>query len=126
MIFCDFDEYLFCKNETLYTYIKKNKNIDTFAFKQILSKTDEKVYTFPNVFYVSDEKFEYINLEYSLKYNVRPSSKCIHKLDTLKTISQHYCDDDTRTIDSSNYFYHFFNWTQLNRKKPGTFKLLKL
>ena len=127
LIFCDLDEYLFCQeNETIFLYLQKNKNIDTFGFKQILAKCDQDPYTLttlPSEIYISETPFEY--LDYKESIIKQPSSKCIHKMDTIKTASVHY-HDHQELIDTSNYFYHFFNWTQRNRKYIDHFKLHKL
>jgi len=155
MIFCDLDEYLFCgktnvgktnvgktnvgktnvgktnvgktnvgENETIISYLQKNQNIDTFGFKQILAKSDQDPYiSFPSEIYISETPFEYLNYKEAMVK--RPSSKCIHKMDTIQTTSVHY-HDHQGTIDTSNYFYHFFNWTQRNRTSDDQFKLLCL
>ena len=141
LIFCDLDEYLFCcqekplfccqekpfsENETIIEYLQKNQNIDTFGFKQILAKCSKDPYTLttlPSEIYISETPFEY--LDYKESITKRPSSKCIHKMDTIKTASVHY-HDHQETIDTSNYFYHFFNWTQRNRTSDEHFKLISL
>jgi len=121
MIFCDLDEYLFCKDTILIDYIKLNKGIDTFGFKQILAKTNYFPKIFPSSFYTTDASFQY-----SVINGVTPSSKCIHKMETCDTVSIHFHDNENNKLDISNYFYHFFNWSQPGRTKDYVFKLLFL
>ena len=140
IVCCDLDEYLFVSekepllvsekeplfvsenNLTLREYIKANPSIDTFAFKQILAKSyerPEKMDTLPKTFQISPTKFEYLTYEESkIK---QPCAKCIHKLKTVQTVSQHYADLETAVVDTKNSFYHFFNWTQPNRIKNEPF-----
>ena len=128
MIFCDFDEYLFCHNGTnssiskgtLKEYILENNGIDTFAFKQILAQSPLPDDTsFPKTINISELPFEYLTFEESKI--TQPSSKCIHNMDTIKTASIHYSDLKDPKIDTSNNFYHFYNWSQPNRVKDLTF-----
>jgi hypothetical protein len=133
MIFCDFDEYLFCQKSekglqgkptqsqsdcfSIKEYILENNGKDTFAFKQILAQsplTD----TFPTTINISELPFEYLTFEESKI--TQPSAKCIHNMDTIKTASIHY-SDLLSLPDTSNYFYHFYNWSQPNRVKDLTF-----
>ena len=75
--------------------------------------------TLPKTFQISPTKFEYLTYEESkIK---QPCAKCIHKLKTVQTVSQHYADLETAVVDTKNSFYHFFNWTQPNRIKNEPF-----
>ena len=44
-------------------------------------------------------------------------------METNSTISIHYHDNENNKLDTSNYFYHFFNWSQPDRIKNHKFKL---
>jgi len=127
MIFCDFDEYLFVKNETLFTYLQKNSTIDTFGFKQILAKIDEDPYTltsFPKEIQISQTPFQYLCFK-ETRTQI-PTAKCIHKMDRTYTVSVHYHDQLENNLDTSNSFYHFFNWTQTDRTKNEQFIKISL
>tara|TARA_B100000424_G_scaffold227420_1_gene188180 strand:+ start:2219 stop:3841 length:1623 start_codon:yes stop_codon:yes gene_type:complete len=78
MIFCDFDEYMHIKDRKLTDLIKTN--YDTYGFLNRWTDilTDIVPKTFPNVIKI-DNKLKFID-----------RSKCIHKVDSIKTINIHY------------------------------------
>jgi hypothetical protein len=128
LVICDFDEYLFIKEPvTLKEYIQENPETDVFAFTQILAKSEkrpENMETFPETIFISPTKFEYFTYQQTQIEGNKPSSKCIHKMETLKTTSIHYHDLQDAVVDSTNQMYHFFNWSQPDRKKDTQFFLI--
>lgn len=115
MIFCDLDEYMYIKNKTLLELIENNTNIESFGFCNKWSETiDRKIpEKFPNEFYVYPK----------VKFGVR--SKCIHKIKNIEYIGIHYGFQKNQLNDFD--LFHFYNWTQKNRKiNSGIKKLLKI
>lgn len=115
MIFCDLDEYMYVQNKTLLQLIENNTNIESFGFCNKWSETiDRKIpEKFPNQFYVYPK----------IKFGTR--SKCIHKIKNVEYIGIHYGFQKNQLNDFD--LFHFYNWTQKNRKiNSGTKKLLKI
>ena len=115
MIFCDLDEYMYVKDKTLLQLIETNTNIESFGFCNKWSETiDKKIpEKFPNEFYTYPR----------IRFGSR--SKCIHKIKNLEYISIHY-GFQKKTLNNFDLF-HFYNWTQKNRKiNSGKKKLLKI
>ncbi len=114
MIFCDLDEYLNIKNNTIKNFIFQNPNIRTFGFCNFWSRTlDNKIPDkFPNEFMIGEK----------LMYGAR--SKNIYKTDEVMVIGIHssMCLCATgwtpgdRTITNLDMF-HFYNWSQKNRNE---------
>jgi hypothetical protein len=122
MIFCDLDEYLNVKNNTLKQFIFENQEINLFGFCNIWSKTiDNKIPNdLPNEIIVGD------------KYNYGSRSKNIYKTSEYHVVGIHssmcmrdknwyVCDNSITNLD----MYHFYNWSQPNRIEK-THKLHKI
>jgi len=109
MLFCDLDEYIYLNGLTLTEFLKKNNFLDTIGFKNIWSKTistkPEK--PLPNVFLTSQKVYD---------YGVR--SKCIHKSESIETLNIHHGGlyNKNPAVFNNFYMFHFFNWTQKERK----------
>lgn len=115
MIFCDLDEYMYVKDKTLLELVESNADIESFGFCNIWSETiDKKIpEKFPNKFYI-----------YS-KMNFGGRSKCIHKIKNVEYIGIHF-GFQKKQLNNFDLF-HFYNWTQKNRKiNSGTKKLFKI
>ncbi len=131
LIVCDFDEYLFIPKDevalTLKEYIEQHPDVDTFAFTQILARTDkrpETMDTFPETILITPDKYEYLNYQQSKEK--QPSAKCIHKVETITTVSIHYQDSPNAVVDVCGQFYHFYNWSQPYRQRPGPFETINV
>ena len=117
MIFCDLDEYMNIENTTLKQYILDNPEIITFGFCNHWAQTlDNKIPdSFPRSFLIGN------------KYLYYYSSKNIYKTDTKDVIGIHSTMNwennrwviGPNTITNLNMF-HFYNWTQTNRKEHVT------
>lgn len=120
MLFCDLDEYFFLDNICLKQLIINNPLVDTFAFKNIWSKTlDRKIpKQFPSKFYCTKKFLPYSN-----------RSKCIHKLKNIENINIHYHDNyliENPIIDKKNFFFHFFHFSQPSRVINEDYFLMEL
>ena len=112
MAFCDLDEYLYIsKNTSIKQLIKSKPNFNTFAFHnmwcQFIKNQPFPTKMLPDKFLLSRKKDNY-----------RWRSKCIHKIESIKTINihQHYGYNIKVPTFSINYtMFHFFNLSQPNR-----------
>lgn len=106
MIYCDFDEYLFIPHRKLVHLLYDNK--DTYGFCNVWSQTFSDS--------IPDELPDSFKISNKLNFKVR--SKCIHKVNTIETLSIHYgssyniCNPN---IDTNNIMYHFFNFNKIYR-----------
>ena len=112
MTFCDLDEYLYISKTTSIKHLIKSKpNIHTFVFHnmwaQFIKNQPFPTKMLPNKFLLSRKKDNY-----------RWRSKCIHKIESIKTINIHqpYGYNIKVPTFSLNYtMFHFFNLSQPNR-----------
>tara|TARA_B100000886_G_scaffold332894_1_gene286143 strand:- start:3509 stop:5140 length:1632 start_codon:yes stop_codon:yes gene_type:complete len=110
MIFCDLDEYMLSPHRKLIQML--NSNYDTYKFCNIFSELlddRKKITELPNKFKVSK------------KYKFNSRSKCIHKLDSIETISIHYgykfLISSPKVIESyNNCLYHFYRFGNKTRR----------
>lgn len=114
MVFCDLDEYLSVPHSTISSILGSNK--DTYGF---LNQWAEVVGDFrPEVSTLEDLKSQSLMVSSKLRYNVR--SKCVHKVDSLKTLHIHVgrsYKPSSQDIDTNYSNFHFYNWCKTERKE---------
>ena len=119
MLFCDLDEYIYLNTLTLTEFLKNNPSLDTIGFKNVWSKTLSNNYEkpLPDVFITSQKSYDYGN-----------RSKCIHKVDSIETLNIHHGGlyNKKPAVFNNFYMFHFFNWTQKERKIHELFFKFKL
>ena len=114
MVFCDLDEYLSAPNSTISSILGSNK--DTYGF---LNQWAEVVGDFrPEVSTLEDLRSQSLMVSSKLRYNDR--SKCVHKVDSLKTLHIHVgrsYKPGCNNIDTHYSHFHFYNWCKTERKE---------
>jgi hypothetical protein len=119
MIFCDFDEYLHVPKTTLKRFVDSNTHINTFGFRNKWSRTVDG--TIPDVF-----PRTFLTESGQMNYPLR--SKNIYKVSDLKLLFIHhpleFCAKQSGRLDF--IMYHFYNWTQPDRKRTEDLFLVTL
>lgn len=103
MIFCDFDEYLYVENKTLFTEIIDN-DYECLGFCNIWSKSE-----------IKNNHLE--DFMHGDKFIFAPDTgpKCIHKVSLFNIVDIHV-NLENMTRGKFNYDkYHFYNWSKHNR-----------
>lgn len=110
MIFNDMDEYMHIQNDSIINYIRNNLNVDTFMFLNNWCKTIDG--TIP-------EKLPNKIMKSTKIYNINDRSKCIHKIDSVKTLGIHsganYTFSNPIITTDNLLLLHFYYFTQNNR-----------
>ena len=108
MIFCDLDEYMSSASNKIIDLISSNHH--TYRFSNVFSEISYK-----------NKNLNQKQILHSQPYPFSDRSKCIHKLDAIKTINIHCIDKymvASPKIQNSinNYMYHFYKIGSKSRK----------